>query len=175
MRVCVYDFVCMSEHWVRLLSAPNPTCTDECCLITMDDVHNLTHTADASDGRTYDAIALHRWLNMQLGSVSFHVIPDCEISLVCLYPEMWLFAGANAVSRRVCSVSDAFLRVVTGMVDSCRCAIANATVRRRAIRRRSKPMMFLEVVNAYKTKSARLQNPRKIVRSTNSAFEPFLT
>lgn len=180
MRLCVYDFVCLSERCVRILSAPKLTCTqEECCLITMDDVRNLMHTTAASDGRTYDAIALHRWLRTQIGTPSFHVIPECAIAEVHVYPEAWVVAGIRVVVRCIRPLSNAWLRVSGWVVDF---AIRAAAVRTGACGRhragRCRPMMFMRVVDDCTRRrrgTLRFRGARKIISSSSSAFDAWGT
>ncbi len=81
MRISCKNFVRLPKFLMSLLSSNHPTPSDT-CLITMKDCTELTHVARASDGRVYDAFALHTYLKYY----NTHVIPGVTITHVDIVP-----------------------------------------------------------------------------------------
>lgn len=173
MRMGVDEFVSMSERMVRVLAAPvypNVASFEKVCLLTMDEIANLDHVAVASDGRTYEAIALHRWLCTQTFAREYHVIPNCPITHVSLMPEAWLRVGLVALhrlARPVAARGCALLKRGGTLVQP----LVRRVCRRALRRRRPRPSVFLRVVrNCDERRHCRMRNIRRIVPSAHSAF-----
>ena len=83
----VDEFVSLPRWKIRWNASPVEVTDDsddsESCLITMQEVSSLSHTVQASDGRTYDALGLQEWLRRAPES---SVIPGCPITYVDLVP-----------------------------------------------------------------------------------------
>lgn len=170
MRMGVNEFLSMSERMVCALAAPaypNVASNEKVCLLTMDEIPNLDHVAVASDGRTYEAVALHRWLCTQTLAREYHVIPDCPITHVSLMPEAWLRVGLVALHRRLARPVAKRGRALL----KCGGALVQRVCRRALRRRRPRPSVFLSVVrNCDERRHRGMRNVRRIVPSANSAF-----
>ena len=66
------------------------------CLITLDETQSLSWTAEASDGRVYDAFALHRWM-----AVARCVILTCCITHVTCFSLAHSWGKAKGVAAAI--------------------------------------------------------------------------
>lgn len=82
----VDDFLALPEWRLRWSAGPVDSGggdDTDTCLITMQSVDDIPHVAHASDGRTYDALGLRKWLSL---SPDAWVVPGCPITHVDLLP-----------------------------------------------------------------------------------------
>jgi hypothetical protein len=102
MKLTTKRFLFISPSVLRFLCAP--VGNEGECLITLCSSSRIAAPVLASDGRVYDAAALHHWLTSSNAIGRLHVVPGCPIDHVhiTLWPE-----AATRIVHRI--MRDAFL------------------------------------------------------------------
>ena len=158
----VDDFVSLPRWKIRWNASPVDVSDDsddsESCLITMQEVSSLSHTVQASDGRTYDALGLQEWLRRAPES---SVIPGCPITYVDLVP------FHRALARRTRAAWSRLARRVT-------LAWHLSRFKKKVVRRQDPMWKRVLEVN----RRAKIRAPRKsapLLPHPHSAFSPVIS
>ena len=142
---------------MSLLSSNHPTPSDT-CLITMKECTELTHVARASDGRVYDAFALHTSLKYY----NTHVIPGVTITHVDVVPMTVYVVG-------VCKKVGTKVRVYVDKVTK--------SIAERKVKRVSSHMLIriLNVFHKNKNRHIHSHSIKRISTFRHSPDSPFMS
>lgn len=160
-------FAAISPHLVRLICGPCLTCAPDSCLISLKNPTELWTAVQASDGRVYDALALHTWLQMKN-----EVIPTQPIDTVSinLWPS-WCLNKTTVCAKAVvkCSMENVQKLAIKTMLMPYRRRKILRGDRETPKAHQRRPHMLLSVLSTYENK-IKFRNARRIVASETSAF-----